>query len=247
MTRFQPFMAWLAVGSAGLLAANAGAQVKKVGEGYLFRAKYAKGSTTRYQTTMQTALPPGIGGPGAKTPPAMSIVIPFAITVVSVAGDKANLKSDMGTVTMNGQALSKPRTMQMTLDSRGQPVGAISGAGAGMGVENMAGGLPEKPLKVGQSYTVTKTINQMGQNIQAKTTNTFMGIKNIGGHPVAEMTSKIVGVGATSLTGSGTTYFNVADGSLSSMKMTTAMNVTIPGQTQKISMKATMETKTVGK
>lgn len=236
------------VGGAGLIATtNAGAQVTKVGDAYQFRMKYTKGQVTRYQMTTKTELPAGVGGAQQTKPMAMNMVVPVTMTVVSVTGNKATIKQDMGAVTMNGQAMSKPQTQQLTMDDRGQVVGKVSGAGAGMGMEQMSGALPDKPLKVGQSYTTNKTVNQMTQNIQMKATSTFVGIKNVGGKQVAEMAIKFTGTGTATMNGTGTSYYNVADGSLNSMSMTTNMSMTIPNQPQKMSMKLSMDMKTVGK
>ena len=246
--RVRPLMRCLMTGGAGLLAtANANAQVTKVGDGYLFRVKYAKGKTTHYQMTTKTTLPPGAAGPSSTKPMTMSMIAPISMTVVSVQGNKATIKSDIGAMTMNGQAMSKPQTTEMTIDDRGQIVGKVQGAAAGMGMENMSGTLPEKPLKVGQSFTANKTMAQLNQNIQMKATSTFMGIKTVGGKQLAEMALKISGTGTATMSGTGTSYYNLADGSLNNMTMISSMTMAIPGQPQKMNMKVSVEMKTVDK
>lgn len=248
LTRFRPLMGCLIAGGAGLLAtANANAQVTKVGDGYLFRVKYAKGKTTHYQMTTKTTLPPGAAGPSSTKPMTMSMVAPLTMTVVSVQGNKATVKSDVGAMTMNGQPMSKPSSTEMTIDDRGQIVGKVKGAGAGMGMENLSGTLPDKPLKVGQSFTANRTMTQMNQNIQMKATSTFVGIKNVGGKQLAEMALKISGTGSATMSGTGTSYYNLADGSLNNMSMITSMTMAIPGQPQKMNMKVSMDMKTVDK
>ena len=114
-----------------------------------------------------------------------------------------------------------------------------------MGLEQMSGTLPEKPLKVGQSFTVNKTMTQMNQNIQMKATSTFMGIKSVSGKQLAEMAIKIAGTGTATMNGVGTSYYNLADGSLNNMNMTTNMTMMVPGQNQKMDMNVSMEMKTI--
>lgn len=248
MKRFRSLPGCLAIGSACLLTAtHAGAQVTKVGDAYQFRIKYAKGKTTHYQMTTQTTMPGGMPGAPNNKPAAMSMTIPMTMTIVSVQGNTAVIKSDIGAMTMNGRAMSKPQTMQMTMDDRGKVVGKATGAGAGMGLENMGGGLPDKPLKVGESFTTNKTVNQMGQNFQMKGVSTFKGIKTIGGKQLAEIATKVSGTGTASMNGTGTSYYNLADGSLNSMNMITDMTITMPGQNQQMHMKVNMDMKTVAK
>ena len=119
MRRFRNSLGWLMMGSAGLLAtANVDAQVTKVENGYLFRIKYTKGNITHYQLTTTTTLPPGMAGPNSDKPMIMNMVAPITMTVVSVTGNKATIKSDVGPMMMNGSALSKVQTQQITVDDR---------------------------------------------------------------------------------------------------------------------------------
>lgn len=200
-----------------ILGSAAEAQVTQRGNGYLFRQKFTPGQTLRYTFRVNT-----IGAmPGSNKP--MTLVMPMAMKVVSVRAGIATMSITRGAMSMNGQRMgantSPPVTIKM--NNQGKVVQGPAGSSGSLAV------LPANPVPVGGTWTSTVPIPQMGQ---AKATYKFLGISNVGGRPVARIGMSMSSLGATRMSGTGTTLISVADGSAVSANMN--MNLTMPAARQ---------------
>ena len=209
--------------------ASAGAQITKQGDAYLFRMKFAKGHKLSYTVTSEAHLP--------NNPSAMKAVVPMAMTVQDVKGNVATVQMVSGPMTLNGKPMGQQQTTVIKLDDRGKPIGgAVPG-------QQVATQLPEKPLKVGESYTSNNSVNMMGQQFAVKSVNKFLGIKKVGSRTVAAIATTIAGSGAMKSSGNGTAYLDVADGQLVSMTMNQKLTITQGAQAQTINSVVTVTRK----
>jgi hypothetical protein len=228
---------FVALGVAGAAAVSlcgpsqtAGAQITKQGDAYLFRMKFSKGQKMSYTITSSAKVP--------NNPAAIKAVVPMSMTVQDVKGGIATIQLVTGPMTVNGKPLGpQPQTTVIKLDDRGKPVG---GAMPGQQVSTQ---LPEKPLKVGGTYTATNTVNMMGQQFAVKSTNKFLGIKHVGSRNVAAIATTMTGSGAMKSSGTGVAYLDVKDGSLVSMKMNQKVTMTQGAQAQTINSVVTVTRK----
>jgi hypothetical protein len=216
-----------AIGVAGVAAfalsgacSTAGAQITKQGNAYLFRMKFTKGQKLNYTITSAAQVP--------NNPAGMKAVVPMSMTVQDVKGNVATIQMVTGPMTVNGKPFGQQQTTVVKLNDRGKPVG---GATPG---QQVATQLPEKPLKVGESYTSSNTVNMMGQQFAVKSVNKFLGIKHVGSRNVAAIATTISGSGAMKSTGTGTAYLDLADGQLVSMNMNQNLTMGQGAQAQTI-------------
>jgi hypothetical protein len=225
-----------AIGVIGLWAlalfgasSTAGAQITKQGDAYLFRMKFTKGQKLSYTVTSAAKLPNG--------PNAMKAVVPMAMTVQDVKGNVATLQMVSGPMMVNDKPMGQQQTTVLKLDDRGKPIG---GAAPG---QQVATQLPEKPLRVGESYTSNNSVNMMGQQFAVKSVNKFLGIKHVGSRNVAAIATTIAGSGAMKSSGNGTAYLDVTDGQLVSMSMNQKLTITQGTQAQTINSVVTVTRK----
>jgi hypothetical protein len=197
---------------ASLLAPLADAQVTRSGNGYLFRQKYTKGQTIRYNMTMEQQ--------GAAQGQAMKIAMPMTQTVRDVNKGVADLTIRVGPMTMNGRPMGEAQTLNLKMDARNQIVGGASGPSG-----QMQAVLPQGAIRVGQTWTSDMPLQGMPGGGNAKATYKFNGIKNVGGRQVAEVGVTFTTTGSPSMTGNGTMLILVSDGSLqrSNLTMSTSM------------------------
>ena len=199
---------------------GAGAQVTKQGDAYLFRLKYTKGQKLNYDVVSTVQMP---GGQGA-----MAVTIPMAMLVKDVTGKISTVQIEVGPMMMNGKPGPQPkRTMDVKLDDRGKTVG-----GGTPGMQGVNTQLPEKPLKIGESFTSTNSMNIAGQPLNVKSVSRFTGVPKMGGRTVAVLATTATASGALQVKGSGTGYIDIADGSLVSMSMNQEMTMKQGAQSQ---------------
>lgn len=200
-----------------LIATQAQAQITKVGDRYDFRVHYVAGQKIRYQIQTTTTVPTGATAtvPLSSTAPRTSIT-PMDWEVVSVKGKVATIKISAGPITIDNKIVQPKQTDQKQVDEHNKVVGRAKGEPAGAG-------LPPRPLKVGESYSIDQTMQRGGKPVLIRSTYTFKGIKTVDGKPVAEIDSKtlienkIVTKGTSSTirtNGTSTIYLLVADGTL---------------------------------
>ncbi len=217
----------VALGVAGMAAIalvgsipRAGAQVTRMGDSYLFRMKYTKGQKMSYDVISSVQVPGGSG--------TMKMDMPMTMNVKDVQGKTATVQLDVGPMMMNGKPGNvKKQSMEIKLDDRGK---TLSGGAPGM--QGVSTQLPEKPLKVGETYASSNTVNVMGQQLSVKSVNKFLGIRKVGSRTVAALGTTSTGSGAMKVSGTGTAYVDVADGSLVAMNMNQEMIFTQGGKSQ---------------
>lgn len=201
------------------LATSSQAQVTQQGGGYLLRMKYAPGMILKYEmSTAMTGAPQGQG---------MNFVIPMVMKVTKVSNGVASIDATVGP--MKGQK-GQAQKMSMTMDSRGKTTGQQNSP-----VQTQ---LPEKPVKIGEKWSNSANVN--GMNVKA--TYTFRGLKNVGGKSVAAIDVAFSGsMGAQgTMSGTGTQFLMVNDGSLYTMNMKMNMAMTNPQNKQKMNIGTTI-------
>lgn len=194
-----------------LLPLSANAQVKKQGAGYLLRMKYKPGTVRKYSiVTSIVGLPAGTAG-AAGGP--MKISATVEQKVLSVAGKVAKVEVKTSAFQMaNGTSVGAPQTVNSSIDELGDSTGY--GKASGFGVH-----FPKEPIKVGGTWSRENAIpGMMGGATKAKTTYKFNGIKRVGKLSVADVSFNIDPSGMMK-GGSGHSYLNPTDGSLSSVSM----------------------------
>lgn len=201
----------IAAGLVLITAGSAAAQITKNGPGYLLRAKYVAGTSARFRIDSSTSMGTG---------QAMKVVIPFSQKVKSLAKGVASIEYTVGPVNMNGAAQGKPQVINAQVDSRNRMVG---GGPSGVNLGNV--GFPEKPVRIGGSWTAD--VSGAAPGMTSKGTYTFKGVKSVGGKQVAEIAVKMTmgGNQGMSATGSGIMYLLVSDGSLHSGNLTQNMSM----------------------
>jgi hypothetical protein len=194
------------------LACIAPAQITKAGNGYLFRAKYTKGAVFKY-VVLST-----IGGFKSANGQAMKVTLPMTWKILNVVNGVATVDTTVGPVTVGsgGQPMMQPTKNQIQIDSRGRVVGQ---AGSG---QQVTPALPEKPVRVGQSWSAAAPIDLPVQGDHKVTaTYTFKGLKTVNGKQMVNLAVKLSG----QATGQGTMLLLMSDGSLfqSNIKMNLKM------------------------
>jgi hypothetical protein len=222
----------VALGLAGA-GRGASAQITKQGNAYLFRMKFSKGEKMSYVINSSGSMPGAAAGQSA-----MKMTMPMVMTVKDVQGKIATVQMEMGPMMMNGKAAGQQKqTMEVKLDDRGKPAGN-SGS-----MQSVSTQLPEKPLKVGESYSTTNNVNVMGQQFAVKATNKFVGTKRVGARNCAIISTSAAGSGAMKTAGTGTALLDMADGSLVSMTMNQKVTVGQGAQAQTITNNVTITRK----
>ena len=193
------------VACAALVPALSSAQIKKQPNGaYLMRIKYTKGEVIKLTiNTTVSGLPPG--SQGADASGKQNIVVQTVTKVVSVTNGNATVIADVAQVKINGHVTGQAATPRsITLDTRGRTIGSNAGPG-------LATKMPEKPVKVGETWTGSLPVGS-GIGNAGTATYKFLGIKNVDGKQVGVLslaikTAQIKG-------GTGTLYLNASDGTM---------------------------------
>ncbi len=191
------------------LALSASAQVIPAGGGYLLRTKYSPGQTIKFRA--DTAM-------GAAAQQGMAMVLPFSMSIKAVKNGIATIDYSIGPMSMNGKTQGQQQTMTAQLDNRNK---LVDGSAKGMQFGSV--GFPEKPVKIGQSWTGDVSgLGRMGPGMTAKGTYTLKGVRRVGGKQVAEIGVKlnVSGGQGFSATGSGSFFVMTSDGSLHSASLT---------------------------
>lgn len=223
MNRFVFFVGLFVAG----LSAQASAQITASGGGYLFRMKFKPGTTISYSM---------VAGGNAQGQ-AFSMNTPMTTKVKSFSGGIGTLDYKIGPIKMmvNGKSMGPGQTQNLTLkmDSRGNVVGGTGGNSPGGTI-----GLPAKPIKVGGTWSATtKTNTGMGMPMDVAATYRFIGFEKLGGINAAKIGISMKGKGSASVTGGGTMWLSVADGSM--IKTMTSMKVSMGQQTMPMTMSIT--------
>ncbi|MGV3618246.1 MAG: hypothetical protein ACO1SV_23205 [Fimbriimonas sp.] len=187
---------------AGLGSTFASAQVTPSGGGYLLRVKYSTGQVLRYASTNSVGGATGRGD-------GLVISLPIVMRVTEVKGKVAKARLTVGPAKNGNQILNNSQTVVMTLNNRNQG----GGEGQSTGVTAQ---LPERPVKVGQTWTAVAPISTASGQVQRlNATYRFQGVKKVGGKSVAVITYSVNGAA----TGTGTMTLLQGDGTLWSNNM----------------------------
>lgn len=193
------------------------AQITKVGDAYQMRMKFAPGQKLVYSMQSTTS------APGQPQP--MNLDTEFSMKVNSVKNGVADITYSVGPMKMNGRATGGVNTATMKMDTRGKIVGQTSG---GQQPTQMV--LPDKPIRVGQTWTSTNSIATMGVPMEVTNTYKLNRIVQKGGRSLAEVSVTISAKGNISSSGKGTMLLDFADGSLVSATMNQTITVRQGGQ-----------------
>jgi hypothetical protein len=177
MNKFLPV-----IFAAGALAAVTPAQVTKSGAGYLLRVKYAPGQVIKLTSTNKMVN--ATTGKAVET----SIILPVLLRITGVKAGLAQARMVVGPATYNGQPLIPSKTVVMSLNSRNQATNVQGGA------SSVGATLPEKPIKVGQTWKALAPISTGTGGVQkVEAIYKFVGVKSVNGQGVAVVTYTISG------------------------------------------------------
>jgi hypothetical protein len=203
--RFQPasnvVKGCAAFGVGVLVLASADAQVTQSGNGYLLRTKYTKGQTLKYTTTSSVQMPPQGNQPAQP----LRLEMPIVLRVTEVNAKESKIEATLGPATMGGSQVQPATKMDMALDNRNRA--------SASGARTLVAELPDKPVRVGETWTTNAPIPDMvggGASGTVNATYKFNGLKTINNRRVAEITYTLSG-GAK---GNGTIHVLASDGTL---------------------------------
>lgn len=203
----------IVVGLVATVWASAPAQVVKQGGGYLLRMKYTKGTVTKFAMTTSSVASAGI--------PAMNMVMPMETKVLSVSGGVGEVQYTVGPVTNNGKAMGQKQVVVTKVDARGK---MLSSNGMAQQLNNVT--FPEKPVKVGGTWSGVQSSQSAMGAMKMNATYTFVGLKSVGGKACAEIKVSVDGGNQMIKTkGTGSVFLLVSDGSLHSTNLTQNMTL----------------------
>lgn len=187
--------------SVGIFASTYG-QVTKVSGGYLFKNKYTAGRTMAYRMDMIS----GIGGASYK------VSLSYTQKVKSVKNGIATIEVTMTPPLMNGQPLpgagnGKPTTVTGRVDASGKLIDGSQAQAIGMVYTSKPipiGGKVNSQLNLGNSPAGGGTLNAV---------YTLRKITQYKGKPAAEFSITVGGASEMKISGNGTSWVSMADGS----------------------------------
>ena len=209
----------LCIVTCSALAASSHAQIKKVSGGYEFRMKFVSGR--QYNYTLKSKF--NMASSGFK----MDISGPVTMKTLSASGDSAQVQASLGPLSAGNKVVSPKQTVKFKQDRFGN----VSGAGS---VQQMSVQLPKKPVNPGASWTAQTGVQTMGAATKVTAKYTFVGMKNLAGHQVAQIKVSYKSTGGTSTSGTGTVYLLAEDCSLYST--TTSLTLQIGDKSGDVSM-----------
>ena len=188
-------------------AAPAPAQIVKTPNGYLLRVKYVPGQVVRFETSSS------IANKGTSEPSSV-LKMPITLSVLNVKGGKAYLNLSMGAGVLDGNKVSDPTEVKMSLDDRNQ-------ADKGPGVPGI-GAFPDRPMQAGSTWHSGVPIRALGTLLKVDGVFRFQGMKPTQNGPLAVISYSLSG-GAT---GTGIMMLMPKDGSIYSNE--TNLSVSAP-------------------
>lgn len=188
-------------------------QIAKQGGGYLFRTKYKAGQTVRYTMLLSSTS-------GGQT--VLNMETPLVMATKSVAKGVATIEVSTGPAKMNGQSQGKVDKQTVKMDTRNRPVGGQSNF---EGFGSFA--YPEKPVAIGAKWSQKVDMGTAMGQLKMDANYTFVGIKTLGGKQVAEIRTTMSGNMMGPITGRGTSYIVLADGSLHASTVQLTMKISM--------------------
>ncbi len=180
----------------------AAGQIKRVGNGYLFRYKFSPGKTIKY-TLASTVMRPN-NGP-------THITGPFVETVESASQSGAQISVTFGPLVSGQHSVMGALHYDFSENS----LGKIPTPNA----PQMFPIYPSSPIKVGQSWDATASGAALGSKSTINARYTFLGVTKLQGHDVAKVGIELIASGQADTTGLGTDYFLLTDGTLWSSEL----------------------------
>jgi len=160
------------------------------GGGYLFRVKYTKGQTMRFQTESTVA------NKGSKSS-GMSFKAPMTIQVLNVVKGVATVNVTKGAGTLNGQPFGKSESVHAQLDETDSS--SINGPQ-----------VPLKPIQTGGTWKAIRAVSFGGPPQNLNAVYRFQGFKTVDGHKVAVVVYSLTGAAS----GAGTMLLQTNDASI---------------------------------
>lgn len=187
------------------------AQVKKTGDSYLLRMKFKVGDTAKYQMSMSGDMMPA------------GINVSMTSVVKKVTGNTAEVEYTT-TPPAGAPGAGRPTKTTIKIDNRGKVVGGNTQ----MGQQFNNVQLPEKAVKIGQTWSGTAS---GGMGMQLNTTYKLVGSKMVGGQDCAQIGVTMASTsGQMKISGNGTMYLRMGDCSLQTATVNVVVNGTMPGQ-----------------
>jgi len=207
----------LTLAALACLGAGSWAQIRKQGSAYVFRAKYVQGSTIVYD--MKTIVEPLGANAGAGK---QTLTLPILMRILEVrkpAGKNAfkiaKIRSEAGPIKLNGKLFKEKAVETVQVDELNRLQ-----SDAADNLPQFTTPLPEKPLKVGQSWS--SVIDPSGAVPFSMKVTASYRLKSINRtFATVQLTLNGQGTGSSKITtrGQGTMLLRVRDGTLESMKM----------------------------
>lgn len=210
------------------------AQVAAAGEGYSFRVKYVEGQTATYAATTEVTM---TGGPGG-LPPQPKIELTMKQEVLSVKDGIATVK-----IATTGGPAGTDQEQTIQIDERGKTVGQPEGASPTGSPAGLPTGYPDRPVKVGETWSAETDVPNMPGGGKMKVDTTFVGLKEVDGKTVAQLDLKMLLTGQATLEGTGTVLLDPADGQMISTSIRNTMTLAMPGSGEPMTVTIAMDIK----
>lgn len=182
-------------------AAVAHSQIQKSGDAYLLRMMWKKGDVYKYNLALKMQ--------AANNQP-MNLKSNFTLKVISIDKGVAEAQVDS-----TDPQTGKPVTRKMKWDSMGQ-VGEAGGVGS-IGGQRM----PEKAIKFGESWSISRTVTRGGVSTDVKTTYTLKSIKLFSGIQCAMIDVKAITSKGMNSETTGTMYLEMKTGQIQQLDLLT--------------------------
>jgi hypothetical protein len=173
------------------------AQIKRAGKKYLFRYKFASGTTIRYSIDTEVERPDN--GP-------TFISGAFVQSVKTTMGTSAQIAATFGPLISGKRDVMAAAHYSFNEDH----LGKLDSPNA----PQMFPEYPTRPLAVGESWDNTTSGLALASKSTIDVRYTFVGITRLEGHDVAKLSLKFIASGQADTTGLGTDYMLLSDGSL---------------------------------
>lgn len=232
----SPVLATLLLAAVSLTSV-APAQVAPSGEGYTIRVKYVAGQVTNYKVASKIDI---TGGPeGMPAPGPQSTDISVRQEVVEVKDGVSTLKVE----TTGGPTETPTQTFQV--DEHGKVVGQPEGTPPGQNMSGFPTGLPDRALKVGETWSSETEMPGIPGGGKIKVDYTFQGLKTVEGKSVAQIDFKMSLAGEMTMDGEGTVILDPADGQLLSTTSRNTMTIKVPGVDKSMTISISLDMKRV--
>ncbi len=187
------------------------------------RMKLTTGSTYTYDVSNSMVI--GTGKP-------MVVPMSYSMKVGKITKGVADVL-----MTMNSPMSKKPEIQTVKMDSRGM----VDGQGGMESLGNVR--LPERALKVGETWKATQSSGQGARSMTLDTVYTFRGVQAVGKISCAVLDVKSTSKGTMASTTTGKIYIDSANGMLYQTTLAMTMTMTQGAKTQTVKNNTTIKRK----